>query len=189
MNLRRRFSAQRHNVSTTSSSGTGSGTCFATAASSTDSSIDASSLPLFQPPSRSSIAERGSRSPLPKFSISCEGEAGVSRSGDDHDDLDDSRNSTIVSTASSGGADETVRFRRQSSGRTPASQLQLVIPSISSSQSSQSAEPARETCYVVRIRRKVLFSNTEIFSSKTQKTEKFCNIYYPNQNYTFYNFK
>ncbi|CCG28214.1 non-specific serine/threonine protein kinase [Caenorhabditis elegans] len=149
VNLRRRFSAQRHNVSTTSSSGTGSGTCFATAASSTDSSIDASSLPLFQPPSRSSIAERGSRSPLPKFSISCEGEAGVSRSGDDHDDLDDSRNSTIVSTASSGGADETVRFRRQSSGRTPASQLQLVIPSISSSQSSQSAEPARETCYVM----------------------------------------
>lgn len=150
VNLRRRFSAQRQNVSTTSSSGTGSGTCFATAASSTDSSIDASTLPIFQPPSRTSIAERGSRSPLPKFSISCEGESGAPSTNEENRDDEDSRDSTIVSCASSGsGADETVRFRRQSSGKTAAAQLQLVIPSISSSQSSQNAEPARETCYVM----------------------------------------
>uniref|UniRef100_A0A1I7T4Z8 non-specific serine/threonine protein kinase n=2 Tax=Caenorhabditis tropicalis TaxID=1561998 RepID=A0A1I7T4Z8_9PELO len=148
VNLRRRFSAQRHNVSTTSSSGTGSGTCFATAASSTDSSIDASTLPIFQPPSRASIGERGSRSPLPKFSISCEGDAHVTR--DEHKEDEDSKDSTIVSNASSAsGADETVRYRRTSSGRTAAAQLQLVIPSISSSQSAPSAEPARETCYVM----------------------------------------
>ncbi|PIC34413.1 hypothetical protein B9Z55_014074 [Caenorhabditis nigoni] len=148
VNLRRRFSAQRHNVSTTSSSGTGSGTCFATAASSTDSSIDASTLPIFQPPSRASIAERGSRSPLPKFSISCEGEAGVATK--DNKDDEDLKNSTIDSNASSdAGAEETVRFRRQSSGRSPAAQLQLVIPSISSSQATQNVEPAKETCYVM----------------------------------------
>uniref|UniRef100_A0A8R1E4B4 PDZ domain-containing protein n=2 Tax=Caenorhabditis japonica TaxID=281687 RepID=A0A8R1E4B4_CAEJA len=150
VNLRRRFSAQRHNVSTTSSSGTGSGTCFATAASSTDSSIDASSLPVFQPPSRGgSLAERGSRSPLPKFSISCEGTAPPDVE-EEEADTEDVKNSTITSSAGSAGADETVRFRRTSSGRN--SQLQLVIPVIS--QAVQAAEnersgAQRETCYVM----------------------------------------
>ncbi|CAI2350338.1 unnamed protein product [Caenorhabditis sp. 36 PRJEB53466] len=134
VNLRRRFSAQRHQVSTTSSSGTGSGTCFATAASSTDSSVDASSLPVFQTSSRGgSLAERGS---IPKFSISCEGSSAPQMDDSEHAEEEE----------------ETVRFRRQSSGRSSggAQQLQLVIPSISSAQEKDTViQPSRETCYVM----------------------------------------
>uniref|UniRef100_A0A8R1EEI6 Uncharacterized protein n=1 Tax=Caenorhabditis japonica TaxID=281687 RepID=A0A8R1EEI6_CAEJA len=103
-------------------------------------------------PSRGgSLAERGSRSPLPKFSISCEGAAPPDVE-EEEADTEDVKNSTITSSAGSAAADETVRFRRTSSGRN--SQLQLVIPVIS--QAVQAAEnersgAQRETCYVVSV--------------------------------------
>ncbi|CAB3406908.1 unnamed protein product [Caenorhabditis bovis] len=130
-NLRRRFSAQRQHVSTTSSSGTGSGNAFATAASSTDSSIDASTLPLFHSGRRS---DGGSRSPLPRFAISYEGT--TSEHVDEHDEKTKNE------------SNEPVKFRNQA--------LQLVIPGQSSSSSSTStaataasSNDSKETCYVM----------------------------------------
>jgi len=66
--LRRRFSSQRHNNLSTSSSGTNNTGCFNTGCSSTDSSMDASSLHY----NEAAIPRRAhsNLSPLPRFAIS-----------------------------------------------------------------------------------------------------------------------
>uniref|UniRef100_A0A1I7XEZ7 non-specific serine/threonine protein kinase n=1 Tax=Heterorhabditis bacteriophora TaxID=37862 RepID=A0A1I7XEZ7_HETBA len=119
--LRRRFSAQRQaNVSTSSSGTTGTG-CQNTACSSTDSSMDASHISTI-------VIGDARRSPLPRFAISCDPEeqhaTDLARSGKELSPVD-----------------ETVRFRSHSP------HLQLVIPSVPSSQGIIST--TKDTCYVL----------------------------------------